>query len=169
MPHTSAQLPTYAQISALPAYDNYQVPQDWVDYNGHMNIVHYFEVSAHAAIQLSNDVGIDADYMARRNHGVFTVEQHQRYIAEMRLGTNLATHARLVGVGNKAVHIAAYVTDEDNQRLSMIFETMLLHIDFGTRRSALFPDDLRGRLDQVLASHNALGWDPALSGSLAVR
>ncbi len=161
--------PTYDQLADLPRYGSYTVPPEWVDANGHMNIRHYFDVGSQAAMERAAGLGLDAEYMTNRNLGVFTVEQHMRYLAEMRLGANLSTRVRIGGIGSRALLLASYVLDDDNRRLSMIFETMLVHISFSTRRTTDFPDDLREDLDAAVAAEDALGWDPALSGALRIR
>jgi acyl-CoA thioester hydrolase len=62
-----------------------------------------------------------------------------------------------------------HLLDDSHQRLSFVMEAILLHIDMGTRRTAPWPEDIAAALDQQIAIHSGLPWEPDVSGSLRLR
>ena len=62
-----------------------------------------------------------------------------------------------------------YLLDESHQRLSFVMEEIFLHIDMGTRRTAPWPDDVAAAIDQRVAEHAKLPFEPDTSGCLALR
>ena len=78
-------LPTFAQVSELPAVRAGEVEPTFIDANGHMNIGDYFRLTSHSLWDDTRTSGIGDDYIEQRGLSLFTVEQHIRYLGEMRL------------------------------------------------------------------------------------
>ena len=50
--------------------------------------------------------------------------------------------------------------NDDQQRVAATYEEVLAHMDMTTRRMTPYPAPMAKRLDEVLAEHQALDWDP---------
>jgi hypothetical protein len=50
--------------------------------------------------------------------------------------------------------------------LSAVFESLGSFADLTTRRTAPFPDEIAQKIDAMLTLHQALDWQPPLSGAL---
>ena len=59
----AAALPDFAVVAALPSYFDQQVPAEYVDLNGHMNINHYFSLGAWGPWKRMAELGMPEDYM----------------------------------------------------------------------------------------------------------
>ncbi|MYM19037.1 thioesterase [Brevibacterium sp. 5221] len=165
----ASPVPAFAQVAELPILVDRAVPDEWIDVNGHMNIAHYLDVSSDAVTAFMNDLGLAQSYRDERGLGVFTAEQHLSYYSELHAGQRLTAHVRLVGVSSKAIHLLAFVLDPAHDRLAMVFETVLVHVDLRARSAAPVPADLRERLDASAAEHAGLAWEPPLCGVMGVR
>src|SRR5215218_7982325 len=111
-----------------------------IDYNGHMNVVHY-----RAAFDLSTDglfaalgLGPD-DYTARTGATLMVVEEHTRYHAELAEGERYRILARLVGHSAKKLHYLLAMENSGRGVLAATHEELALHVDLTARRSTPLP------------------------------
>ena len=164
MPH-----PTYDQLSALPGFCRQVVPAPFEDLNGHLNVRHYLGIASEGLDESLVDVGILPSWPRTHRQAVFSAEHHLTYLHELRTGDRLSVRVVLVGRAARAVHAVVYLLDETHQRLSYVMEEIFLHVDMDERRTSPWPDDVAEALDARIAEHRALGWEPQLSGSMALR
>jgi acyl-CoA thioester hydrolase len=162
-------VPDIALIRKLPALRETTVTEDFIDVNGHMNILKYLLVNSLAADVVCQQVGIDDDYRARRRMGVFTTEHHLKYFSEMRLGTTMTSHPQVLGRSDKAVHMIVHLLDATHDRLSNTTELVLVHVDLDTRRAVPMPPDVADGFDRLIADHAALGIEAPLCGAIGIR
>jgi acyl-CoA thioester hydrolase len=161
--------PSYDELVALPAYAAQAVPTAFEDINGHLNIRHYVGIASEGLDESLVDVGIPQNWPTLAGQGVFTAEHHMTYLSELRTGDKISTRVRLVGRSERAAHVVVYLLDDSHQRVSYAMEEIFLHIDMESRRTAPWPDDVAAALDQRLEADAGLSWQPALSGSMALR
>ncbi|AUH65677.1 carnitine 3-dehydrogenase [Paracoccus zhejiangensis] len=123
------------ETDGLPITLDRQVPQGWADYNGHMNEARYLEAGAEATDQFMRMIGADADYIAS-GKSYFTAESHVRYLAEAHAGDRLICRTRLLDGAGKRMHLFHSLTTGDGTEVATV-ETILLHVDLGTRKTCL--------------------------------
>jgi acyl-CoA thioester hydrolase len=111
-----------------------------IDYNGHMNVVHY-----RAAFDLSTDglfahlgLGPD-DYTARTGATLMVVEEHTRYHAELAEGEGWRILARLVGHSARKLHYLLVMEHLARGVVAATHEELALHVDLADRRSTPLP------------------------------
>ena len=68
--------------------DRRRVPDDWVDYNGHVHESRYLQVFADATDALLAWIGIDADYLAGGG-SYFTAETHLSHLRQLAAGDSV--------------------------------------------------------------------------------
>jgi acyl-CoA thioester hydrolase len=161
--------PTYDELAVLPAYAAQAVPAAFEDINGHLNIRHYVGIASEGLDESLVDLGIAQNWPTVAGQGVFTAEHHMTYLSELRTGDRISVRVRLVGRSARAAHAVAYLLDDTHQRLSYVMEEIFLHIDMESRRTADWPDDVAAALDKRAEEETGLPWQPALSGSMALR
>ncbi len=164
----SAPHPSYEQLVELPAYVEQPVPIAFEDANGHLNVRHYTGIASEGLDESLVGVGVPQMWPAM-GHAVFSAEHHLTYLAEVRTGDRISARVRLLGRSERAAHALVYLLDETHQRLSFVMEEIFLHIDMETRRTAPWPEDVAGRMDEKIADDQALSWEPDISGSLSLR
>jgi acyl-CoA thioester hydrolase len=140
-----------------------RVGPETIDYNGHMNVVHY-----RAAFDAGTDglfahlsLGPD-DYNARSGATLMVVEEHTRYHAELAEGERYRVLARLVGHSAKKVHYLLLMENLDRGVLAASHEELALHVDLGARRSSPLPPAALAALEAMEAAQAHLPPPPDL-------
>ncbi|WP_425041192.1 carnitine 3-dehydrogenase [Primorskyibacter sp. S187A] len=142
------------QEADLPITVDRVIPQTWTDYNGHMNEAHYLEAGAQATDAFMVLVGADADYI-KAGHSYFTVENHLRYLGEMKAGERLRVRSQVMGAQGKKLHLFHFIENGDGH-LCATMESMLLHVSLETRRSCPPLPQVAEKLVAFEAAHAAL-------------
>jgi acyl-CoA thioester hydrolase len=118
-----------------------RVGPDTIDYNGHMNVVHYRAAFDAATDVLFAHVGLGPDdYNARTGATLMVVEEHTRYHAELAEGERYRVLARMVGHSAKKLHYLLLMENLDRAQLAATHEELALHVDLGRRKASPLPD-----------------------------
>ncbi len=126
------------------------IPQTWTDYNGHMNETHYLELGAQATDQFMELIGADAAYIAQ-GMSYFTVENHLRYLAEVKAGQTVQVTTQILAASPKKMHLFHHMCDAQGALVGTM-ETLLLHVSLETRQSTPAKGDV---YDALFAYANA--------------
>jgi acyl-CoA thioester hydrolase len=161
--------PTVEQVVALPELERLKVPEDAIDANGHMTVTSYLDVAGRAVAARISQVGIGTFLDMVDGCTVFTAEHHLTYLAELHLGTDISVHTRLLARSAKAIHAMSFIANRDDDRLALILEMTVLHVDLQSRRTHPFPDAALPRLDEAIARDAALPWKPPHAGPMGIR
>lgn len=165
----STPLPTYEQILELPAQVTREVPPEYIDQNGHMNIGRYLDLGGEAMwLRCEQDLGMGTDYILERGMSTFTAEHHLRYLSELREGDQVSVHTLLIAASAKITHCMSLIVDRTHERLACIMEIILVHMDMTTRRPTPFPGDVAELVAAGIKADD-LGWPVPLSGSMGIR
>lgn len=144
------------------------IKPEWLDYNGHMNEAYYVLVFSHATDDFMDFAGMHADYRARANASVYTLETHVVYLLEAGEGAPLTVETRLIGFDAKRFHLFHGMRHGDGGDLLATGEHMLLHVDMGGPRSAPFPPDIAARLGEIDVAHGKLARPDQAGRSIAL-
>ena len=134
-----------------------------IDYNGHMNVVHY-----RAAFDVSTDglfarLGLGPEeYTARTGATLMVVEEHTRYHAELAEGERYRIVARLVGHSAKKLHYLLAMENTGRGVLAATHEELALHVDLTARRSTPLPPAALAAVEALEADHALLPPPPDL-------
>ena len=140
-----------------------RVLAEHIDYNGHMNVVHY-----RAAFDLSTDglfaaLGLGPEeYTARTGATLMVVEEHTRYHAELAEGERYRILARLVGHSAKKLHYLLAMENLDREVLAATHDELALHVDLAARRSSPLPLAALAAVEALEAAHARLPPPPDL-------
>jgi acyl-CoA thioesterase FadM len=160
--------PTYDQLVGLPAYAVQPVPVAFEDINGHLNVRHYTGIASEGLDESLVELGIPQNWPTL-GHACFSAEHHVTYLNELRTGSTMSARVRLLGRSERAGHVLVYLLDDTNKRLSCVMEEIFLHIDMGTRRTAPWPADVAAAIDERVAEHAHIPWEPDATGCMALR
>ncbi len=158
------RVPTFLELSELPALATSCVPNEWIDFMGHMNVVWYTHLFGRSVLEFFDTIGLTHEYFSEQNAGSFIVEQHFRYIAEVRVGETVSVRTRAIGRSDKRLHFLVFLIKEDTKLLAATSEVITVHIDMSSRRSSLLPTSIARSFDSVVAQHAMLTWDPPVNG-----
>lgn len=161
-----SDLPGIDLVRTLPAYFEMEVPEEYIDPNGHMNVTKYFELGAWAPWERLGELGAGYPYLEGRGHSFFTVEHHIRYLGELRLGEPFSVRPAFVERTGKALHGISFVVDETRGSIACSMEILYVHVSMESRRSAPIPDDLAAAFDAEIAER---AWAAEVATGVALR
>lgn len=129
------------------------VRPEWIDSNGHLNLVYYVVVFDLATDALYDALGIGNAYREATGNSCFTAETHTVYEREVHIGDKLMVRAWLLGADSKRVHYFHEMFHVESGERSAVQELMALHIDMRVRRVAPFPPDKQSELAALVARY----------------
>jgi acyl-CoA thioester hydrolase len=133
-----------------------RVEQDWIDYNGHLNMAYYNVLFDRAVDEAYELLGIGHDYLVRRHHSTFTAEVHVRYLRELHAGDPVRVTFQLLNYDAKRIHYFEQLFHAEEGWVSATSENMTLHVDMDAKKVAPLPDDVARRLANMKAAHGRL-------------
>jgi acyl-CoA thioester hydrolase len=138
-------------------YSSYrtEVPESWLDYNGHMHDASYLVALSDANEELFEALGLSVDYRKTTGASFYTVEYHIRYLAECSLGDVLTATTTLVNADAKRMH---FYTELATQAAGIVAtgESLYLHVDPAGGGVRAMPEEEHRRVQEVLAAHAEL-------------
>ena len=157
-------LPSFNELNDLTASATTVVPGQWIDFMGHMNVMWYTHLFGQAVLDFFQTIGLTHEYFRENNTGSFVLEQHIRYIAEIREGENISLRTRALGRSEKRLHFQVYLIKEEMKMLAASSEIVTVHIDMSIRRSSPLPMASTQSFDRVQELHSRLSWVAPCNG-----
>ena len=130
-----------------------RVSEDWIDYNGHLNMAYYNVIFDHSVDHFFDLLNIGADYAASGVGSCFTLEVHVHYVQELKLGDQVEVRLHLLDFDHKRLHFYQEMYHCDEGYLAATSEQMALHVDMTSRRSAPFPESVQIKIERFFAVH----------------
>ena len=153
-------------IQQLPLTHQATIPEDYLDSMGHMNVMWYTHLFAHAMGGIFKRIGMDRDYFVKNQSGSFALKQYVNYLVEVRFGEQISIHTRLLGRSPKRIHLMHFMIKDNADCLASTSEVLLTHIDMRIRRSSPFFSDVSDNIDRLLAEHLSLSWPAPFAGPI---
>lgn len=145
------------------------VRDDWIDYNGHMNVAYYVLAFDQGTDGLLDLLGLDADYRARTAHSTFALEMHVTYSREIGRAEPYLITSRMLDADHKRIHMFHEMRHARDGWLAASNEVITMHIDMQRRRSKAFPADVQARVDSMKAAHAGLPLPPAAGHRIGIN
>ncbi len=152
------------QVAALAPVYRAEIPPEYEDEDGHMNIRWYLAVFDDAGYPFAAGLGLTPDYHEQHGTGGFDLEHHIHYLNEVLVGDTVAVYVRLLDRSAKRIHYMMFMVNETRGTLASIFECVNSFADLTVRRTAPYPDEIAAHIDALLAEHSALDWDAPICG-----
>lgn len=111
------------------------IPEDWIDYNGHMTEWQYYKVMADAGEVFLRKVGFTEEYRLK-GYSFFNVQGQQRNLKECTVGTPLEVFTEIIGFDDVRLHLYTYVVDVSRDITVATGEHMMLHVDTRLRKAS---------------------------------
>ena len=153
-------------LSHLPITHRAVIPEDYLDAMGHMNVMWYTHLFSQGIHEIFRLVGLTHDYFRESNAGSFALKQFFNYRAEVRLGESVTIRSRMVARSEKRMHFIQFMVKDAGDVLAATGESVSAHIDMRIRHTSPYPPHIAAAIDEMVAEHAALGWDPPLCGAI---
>lgn len=155
------------QLRELPQTTHEVIPIAYLDEMGHMNIQYYVHIFNNAAWGMFAWFGLTMDKLQTVDGGMFALEQHIRYLAEVHAGESIVVHSRLLGLSKKRLHFMHFMINESTNKLAATFEVLASYANLEARRTAPFPGHFADDITARLRKHQALTWEAPVCGVLS--
>jgi hypothetical protein len=90
------KFPSVEEVRLLPCLLSQEIPAEFEDINGHVNIQHYLGLYDKAGWPFFALLGMDERYFTEGRKGIFDLEHHLFYLAEIHIGDRVSIHGRLL-------------------------------------------------------------------------
>ncbi len=144
------------------------VIEDWIDYNGHLNMAYYNVIFDKGVDHVYDYLGIGEAYAQSGVGSCFTMEVHLHYLRELSLGDKVQVHFQLLDYDNKRLHFFEQLYHVEAGYIAATAEHMSMHVDMKTRRSANFSDVVLNKLEQLLKAHRNLEVPSQVGHTIAI-
>ena len=126
------------------------VRDDWIDYNGHMNVAYYtlaFDIAFDDL--LKNYLGMGPEFITRHKIGPFTLQSNYCYMAEQNQGEMFYTCMRIIDFDPGKLHLFAAMYRQHDAQLSATWEGLSINVDHTSRKPVPFRADIYEKIVNV--------------------
>lgn len=156
----------YAAPIVLPAR---QVPAEWIDYNGHMNVAYYTMAFDQAMdFFLEEELGIGEAHAERVRQGPYALQANFQYLGEILEGENFVIDVRMIDCDEKRMHLFVEMRNTKGD-LAATGEHLLMNVDLVARRSTPYSDWAQKRMAEMLSTHAKLKKPTQLGATIGIR
>jgi acyl-CoA thioester hydrolase len=145
-----------------------KVEDQWVDYNGHLNMAYYNVLFDRAGDEAFDLVGLGADYVKSANASFFTLEAHLTYLRELHAGDPVKIAVQFLDHDAKRVHYVEEMFHAEEGWLAAVSEHMIIHVDMSSKRTSPFPPDVLAKIAAMCASHKELPVPPQVGHRIGI-
>lgn len=145
-----------------------EIENEWIDYNGHLNMAYYMVLFDRAGDDLFADLGMGADYAATRKLTTYSAEAHICYVRELHLGHKINCSAQILDFDEKRLRVYQEMRHEDGW-LAATAETLTLHVDMSGPKVTPFPPDVLARIEAMHALHATLPVPERAGRAIGIR
>lgn len=134
-----------------------RVLDQWIDYNGHMNVA-YYTLAFDTAVDgyLEDVLGIGPSFVAASGQGPYALQAHYHYLKELHRGEAFFVRIYLADADSKRLHMVAEMVHAESGAVAAVQETVMLNVDLTTRRSAPYPDWAQARIRALLEANRSV-------------
>jgi len=132
------------------------VKDDWIDYNGHLNMAYYNVLFDLCVDEVHEALGLGAEYRQKADASTFTAEAHVVYLRELNQGDRVYVTCQIVDADEKRIHSFLELYHAGQGYLSAVSEQLHLHVDMKTKRVAPFPQEITDRIAAMALAHSPL-------------
>jgi acyl-CoA thioester hydrolase len=148
LPHLQT-VPSFEEATGWLRTLSATVESSYIDSMGHMNVAKYVHLFDLATWDLFARVGIDREYIRTQERGMFAVEQHLRYLGELRENDPLEVYSQVWEVRERSLDFVSVMVDPTRRRVAAVAEVVGVHIDMRTRRSSALPPSIAAALGKM--------------------
>ena len=147
-----------------------EVLNEWLDYNGHMNVAYYtlaFDKSLD--IFLEDLLGIGESHAYKNNQGPFVVQAHYHYLNEMRLNEKFHVRLFVVDCDKNKMHLCMEIYSLFQEKVIAVVEQVLINVNLKLRKSEPYPPWAFEKLIKLKKTHKNASLPSAFGKSIGLK
>ena len=145
------------------------VIEDWIDYNGHLNMAYYHVIFDRGVDHFFDYLGVGSVYARSGAGSCFSMEVHVNYLNEVALDDEVEVRLQLLDFDSKRLHFFQEMYHKQEGYLAATSEQLSLHVDMHTRKTAAFPETVLATLEGVMAKHGPLPTPPQVGRVIGIK
>ncbi|WP_352905020.1 thioesterase family protein [Mesorhizobium sp. M0700] len=140
------------------------VRDEWLDFNRHMRDAYYGLVFSYAVDNFMDRIGLDETYRNTTRGTLYTIEDHKRYLLELKASEKITVATMILNCDSKKLHLYQRMTS--GSRVRAICESLQLHVTQGDPpRSSAMPDQIAATVQYArLEEKEIFGLEPRSAG-----
>ncbi|HET8830732.1 MAG TPA: thioesterase family protein [Casimicrobiaceae bacterium] len=152
-----------------PCETRLDIPSEWTDRNGHMNVAYYVVAFDRATDAFYDALGIGFSYLDRTQRSVFTLSMNVDYLGEVFAGDSVRIVTRLIDCDHKRLHYFHEMHHATKDHIVATSELLAMHVNMTTRRGEPFSSGAQALLAQVKGAHARLPLPPQVGRKIGIR
>ncbi|MEM6933046.1 MAG: thioesterase family protein [Pseudomonadota bacterium] len=146
------------------------VREDWIDYNGHMNVAYYTMAFDKALDEVFDDwLGIGEEQARNDRMGPMALQSQIHYLDELKLGEDFACDFQILDADYKRIHFFTTMINLATGSEAATYESLSMNVDLEARRSAPYPDAAQARIKEMMASQADLPRPERAGATIGIR
>ena len=154
-----------APITSQP----YAIENQWIDYNGHLNMAYYnvlFDRDSDVGLA---SLGLGPGYVKLTGNSYFTLEAHVSYIRELRAEDLVVITTQILDYDTKRLHYVQQMHHAAENWIACVNEIIVMHVDMTTKRSSPFPDEILAKFKTMREVHKSLPIPKQVGHKIGIR
>src|SRR6056300_2043769 len=124
-----------------------KVLAEWIDYNGHMNVVYYTQAfDSSLDYFLEEILGIGETHAIKKKQGPFVLQAHYHYLNEMNLNEEFNVRLLVVDCDKKRMHLCLDIFSKKQKKVIAVAEKILINVNLNIRKVEHYPSWAFNRL-----------------------
>ena len=147
-----------------------KVLPEWIDYNGHMNVVFYtlaFDNSLD--FFLEEVLGIGETHAIKEKQGPFVLQAHYNYLNEMSLNEEFNVRLLVVDCDQKRMHLCLDIFSEKQNKVIAVAEKVLINVNLNLRKVEHYPVWAYERLIKIKKTHENASFPDVLGKKISLK
>ena len=120
---------------------SFEVKQEWVDYNSHMNMAYYVLVFDQALEVALEKFNMGETAAKNLNRTTMVVETNTKYLNEVKEGEMVNVNLTYFDHDKKRLHLKMEMISQKTNKLSASMEWISLYIDLSKRKGTEFEEE----------------------------
>jgi acyl-CoA thioester hydrolase len=121
------------------------VKEDWIDYNGHMNMAYYVQCFEESSDFLLEHMDLGYRYAIEEQKGVFVIKCEINYRKEINLYENFIISLEDLMCKGKKLIVGLKMLNENNETIAD-YKILNLNVDLETKKSSTFSPKIIAQL-----------------------
>ena len=130
--------------------DTRKIINEWIDYNGHMNMAYYVLIFDQAWENILNKFQMGGEKAEESKRTTMVVETRTTYDSEVKEGDEVEVYVSYFDHDKKRLHLKCEMYEKKTKKLSATMENLSLYIDLDKRKVTEFEDEKVKIMDEFI-------------------
>ena len=147
-----------------------KVLSEWIDYNGHMNVVFYtLAFDSSLDFFLEEILGIGETHAIKKKQGPFVLQAHYHYLNEMGLNDEFNVRLLVVDCDKKRMHLCLDIFSKKQKHVIAVAEKVLINVNLKLRKVEPYPVWAYERLIKIKKTHEKASFPDVLGKKISLK